>query len=219
VRPQAPVSAFVVDIAALRRKGEARHRIDTELDVDRLRAALVDTDAEVESPGRIGLDLLVQADGSVVVTGDLSFAFTVPCARCLDPAAVDGSSSITALVVPDGAAAPKSAGADEGDFDEDDAASDDVWTYDGHTLELWPMISETIKLAYPMRQLCARGSACRGLCSSCGAPLNEQPDGVRACERCGAADPRVPEVDEIPAPGAGAENPLQAALRKLQTPE
>jgi uncharacterized metal-binding protein YceD (DUF177 family) len=227
VRPQAPASAFVVDIAALRRKGESRHRIDTELDVDRLRAAFVDTDAEVASPGRIGLDLLVQADGSVVVTGDLSFAFTVPCARCLDPAAVDGSSSITALVVPDGAAAPKSAGANEGDFlrssadgyDEEDAESDDVWTYDGHTLELLPMISETIKLAYPMRQLCARGSACRGLCSSCGAPLNEQPDGVRACERCGAADPRVPEVDEIPAPGAGAENPLQAALRKLQSRE
>ena len=219
MRPQAPASAFVVDIAALRRKGESRHRIDTELDVDRLRAALVDTDAEVESPGRIGLDLLVQADGSVVVTGDLSFAFTVPCARCLDPAAVDGSSPFGALVVPDGAAAPKSAGANEGDFDEDEAESDDVWTYDGHTLELLPMISETIKLAYPMRQLCARGSACRGLCSSCGAPLNEQPDGVRACERCGAADPRVPEVDEIPAPGAGAENPLQAALRKLQTPE
>jgi uncharacterized metal-binding protein YceD (DUF177 family) len=219
VRPQAPVSAFVVDIAALRRKGESRHRIDAELDVDRLRTAFVDTDAEVESPGRIGLDLLVQADGSIVVTGDLSFAFTVPCARCLDPAAVDGTSPLAALVVPDGAAAPKSVGANEGDFDEADAAGDDVWTYDGHTLELLPMIDETIKLAYPMRQLCARGAACRGLCSSCGAPLNEQPDGVPACERCGTKDPRVPEVDEIPTPGAGAENPLQAALRKLQSRE
>ncbi len=220
MRARAPESAFVVDLAALRRKGESRHRIDAELDVDRLRAALVDTDAEVESPGRIGLDLLLQADGSVLVTGDLSFAFTVPCARCLDPAAVDGSSPLAALVIPDGAAAPRSAkGDDEGDFDEEDAAGDDVWTYDGHTLELAPMITESIKLAYPMRQLCARGAACRGLCSSCGAPLNEQPDGVPACERCGAADPRVPEVDEIPTPGAGAENPLQAALRKLQSRE
>jgi len=219
LRPQAPGSAFVVDIAALRRKGESRHRVEAELGVDLLRTALADTDADVQNPGRIALDLLVQADASVLVTGDLSFAFTVPCARCLDPAAVDGSSPITALVVADGAAHSK-AQLDEllGD-DEDEGVGDDVWTYDGHTLELLPMVTETIKLAYPMRQLCPRGEACRGLCSSCGAPLNEQPETAAACERCGTVDPRVPEVDDIPAPGAGVENPLQAALRKLQTGE
>jgi uncharacterized metal-binding protein YceD (DUF177 family) len=221
---KSPASAFVVDIAALRRKGESRHRLDTELTVDLLRSALADTDADVQAPGRIGLDLLVQAGGSILVTGDLSFAFEVPCARCLDPAAVDGSSPIGALVVSDGAkvldvVAGRGRDLEDGSGDAEDVVlGDDVWTYDGHTLELMPLVSETIKLAYPMRQLCPRGEACRGLCSRCGAPLNEQPD-IAKCERCGTADPRVPEVDDIPAPGQGVENPLQAALRKLQTGE
>jgi uncharacterized protein len=213
VRTPSPTTPFLVDVAALRRKGETRHRVDAELDVGRLRAALSDTDAEVEAPGRVGLDLLLQADGSIVVTGDLAFAFTVPCARCLEPAAVDGSTPIAALVVREGAAAID---VGDGEDDDDEGVGDDVWTYDGHVLDLVPTITEQVKLAYPMRQLCARGSACRGLCSSCGAPLNEQPEGVAACERCGAADPRVPEVDDVPSAAKAAENPLQAALRKLQ---
>jgi len=211
VRPH-PSSVFVVDLAALRRKGEVRHRVEAELGVDLLRSALADTDAEVASPGRAAVDLLLQADGSVVLTGDLTCSFTVPCARCLEPAAVDGSSPIAALVVRDGAKQLSELAGD----DDDEGLGDDVFTYDGHTLDLLPMITEQVKLAYPMRQLCARGDACRGLCSSCGAPLDEQAADAAACERCGAVSPRVPEVDDIPAPGAGAENPLAAALRKLQ---
>jgi len=210
----------VVDVGALRRKGETRHHIDAELTQEQLRAALADTDAEIDQPARIRLDLLLQADGSIVVTGDMKLAFTVPCARCLDPARVDGDTTITALVVRDGAAKAKIPGnvdvLDE-DLDDEDDLGADVWTYDGSTLELLPMLGEIVKLAYPMRQLCARGADCRGLCSRCGAPLNEQPPGV-PCQACGMVDPRVPEVDEIPAP-TPAENPLQAALRKLQTPE
>lgn len=208
-----PSSVFVVDVAALRRKGEARHHVEAELGVDLLRTPLADTDAEVASPGRVTLDLHLQGDGSLVVTGDLTFAFTVPCARCLEPAAVDGSSPLAALVVRDGASKLAEISGD----DDDESLGDDIWTYDGSALELLPMITEQVKLAYPMRALCARGEACRGLCSSCGAPLDEQAADAAACERCGTKDPRVPEVDDIPAPGAGAENPLAAALRKLQS--
>jgi hypothetical protein len=78
------------------------------------------------------------------------------------------------------------------------------------------MIVETVKVAYPMRALCSRGEACRGLCSNCGADLNEQP----VSARCGACGHELAPVEGTPvSASAPAEGPLAAALRKLQLPE
>lgn len=218
VRPPATPSALVVDIAALRRKHVTHHHVDAELDQDHLRSALADTDAEIGSPGRVGLELLLQADGSVFARGSLELAFAVPCARCLEPAAVDGNARIEALFVRKGAAHVLPGEPDE---DEDDGGdTSDLWEFDGQILDLRPLVAEQIKLAYPMRALCPRGEACRGLCSHCGAPLNEQPLEADRCTACGAADPRVPLVDTIPtAPAAEGSGQLAEALRKLGTPD
>ncbi len=213
VRPPATPSDLVVDVAALRRRHVTHHRVDAEIDRAQLQRALADTDAEIDAPGRVGLELMLQADGSVFARGTLALAFTVPCARCLEPAAVDGNARIEALFARKGAAHVLPGEPDDDASDGDDPG--DLWEFDGQILDLRPLVAEQVKLAYPMRALCPRGEACRGLCSHCGAPLNEQPDGASPCTACGATDPRVPLVDAIPAGPSEGPGQLADALRKL----
>jgi len=222
VRPAAEPDALVVDISAMRRHNETHVSLERELALDWLREALRDTDAEVDAPAHVDVHLVVQGDGSVIVTGQLRGGIRVPCARCLDLADVSADSAITALYVREGAARslPDSKGDDDlADEDEDDDGGEDLWPFDGIRLDLAPMLVETVKLAYPMRVLCTRGPDCRGLCSQCGAPLNEQPADASKCAACGVEDPRVPEVDLAPAAEVPRTDALAEALRKVRIPE
>lgn len=224
MRPAAVPDALVVDVSAMRRRDETHVHLEHELAPPWMRDALRDTDAEVDAAAHARLDLVVQGDGSVIVTGELRGGFRVPCARCLDPADVDAGAKIAAMFVRDGAA-HRLPDEDVDDEDADDDGGEDLWPFDGIRLDLGPLLAETLKLAYPMRALCARGQACRGLCSQCGAPLNEQPEDAPRCTECGLASPRVPEVDFIPSAepprtDALAEALRQAeALKKLREPE
>ena len=222
MRPAAEPDALVVDISAMRRHNETHVSLERELALDWLREALRDTDAEVDAPAHVDVHLVVQGDGSVIVTGQLRGGIRVPCARCLDLADVSADSAITALYVREGAARslPDSKGDDDlADEDEDDDGGEDLWPFDGIRLDLAPMLVETVKLAYPMRVLCTRGPDCRGLCSQCGAPLNEQPADASNCAACGVEDPRVPEVDLAPAAEVPRTDALAEALRKVRIPE
>ena len=208
-----------VDVAALRRRGVDRHPVGVDLPTDWLGAILGDTDAEVRDPGHVDLQLMLPVDGPVIVSGTLKAHFDVPCGRCLDPARVTADASVTATYIPaTGAAAPVPAAADAEDedgvgLDEDDL---DTFTYDGPIVDLSVMVAEYIKVAYPMRALCPRGEACRGLCSNCGAPLNEQP----LAPRCAACGREVGGAEGIPQDGeTEAEGPMAAALRKLRLPD
>lgn len=218
MRPHhSPPSALVVDVAALRRRQVVHHDVHAELATAWLAAALRGTDAEVHAPGAVDLALTLQADGSVIVTGSLRASFEVPCARCLEPAHVDADGSIAALYVREGAShlLPGERDSDEEDVDDGD---EDLWTFDGSTLDLSELLSEQVKLAYPMRALCKRGEACKGLCSQCGAVLDEQPEDATSCTNCGTASPQVPQVDEITATPERNEA-LAEALKKLAPPE
>jgi uncharacterized protein len=208
-----------VDVAALRRRGVDRHHVAALLPVTWLAQILADTDAEVSDPGHVDLELQLPVDGPVIVTGALRVRFAVPCGRCLDPALVVGDTRLSATYVPAASVTAKAASTTTGDdeaglgLSEDDL---DTWTYEDTTVDLGIMVVENVKIAYPMRVLCSRGEACRGLCSNCGAALNEQAQSPR-CAACGH--------DLAPADGPAAagsepqEGPLAAALRKLQLPD
>jgi uncharacterized protein len=203
-------------VGALRRRGVDRHRIDCDLPAAWLGHVLADTDAEVGDAGHVGLDVLLQSDGTIMARGRLKFGFCVPCGRCLEPAEVDGTTQILATFVRSGQAQPVEVVEDEegvGLAQEDL----DVWIYDGQTLPLEQVVGESIKLAYPMRALCSRLESCRGLCSNCGAPLNEQALG-RRCEACGGELEGI-ALGDLPEATDALDGPLAEALRKLDLPD
>jgi uncharacterized metal-binding protein YceD (DUF177 family) len=179
----------------------------------------------VSVPGLVDVELVLPADGAVVVSGRLDLRFEVPCGRCLDPAAVDGGTALSATYLV-GRRLPDPSGPLGSDDDEDGRGlSDedlDAWLFDGSVLRLDELVVEQVRLAYPMRALCCRGEACRGLCSHCGDDLNAQDPGAsRRCARCG--QPVGASVDGMAestqSASGGGEGPLARALKKLQLPD
>lgn len=228
------LEALRVDLAALRRRGVTTCPVDAVLPKAWLTEVLRDTDAEIDHEANVHLDVSLEPQGIVLVRGTLSLQLSVPCGRCLAPAAVDGGTEIFATFMASAAAAEVLLRQDEESL-EPDPDTPDVFAYDGPILSLEPMVAEQVALAYPMRALCERGEACRGLCSNCGQDLNWLPAEERRCRKCGSEVPLTPVADLPPSPedgrepqavrdqrnatgGAGevGESPLAAALRKLK---
>lgn len=220
-----PPESLLVDVSSMRRRGETHGRVEADLPAEWLAHALSDTDAEVREAGRVSFDLSLPGDAPVIVAGQLDVSFIVPCGRCLEDATVDGNSRIDALFVPSGTAVARQ------DDDEDGLALDeealDSWPYDGRIIDLARVVTEYVKVAYPMRALCAKGEACEGLCSGCGNNFNEVPPRIAGksafCVKCdqeffGAVGepPSEAEADAEEPPKSSA---LAEALRKLQLPD
>jgi len=226
--PPPSLEALRVDLAALRRRGLTSQAVDAVLPQAWLADVLHDTDAEITDDAKVHLDVSLQPEGVVLVRGSLALRLTVPCGRCLTPAEVDGGTSIFATFMASAAAAQELLRHDEEGL-EPDPDTPDVFTYDGPVLHLEAMVAEQVALAYPMRALCSRGDACRGLCSNCGFELNLLPASELRCPQCGNEVPLTPVADLPSSPedgppgdpsGGGSreerESPLAAALRKLK---
>ena len=211
--PTSP-DALRVDLAALRRHGEDRRVVAVDLSVALLRGVLRDTDAEVIGPGQVALTLTVAPAGIVVVEGQLTLQIRVPCGRCLASADVDGSAKLLATYLPAATAAARAAVAGaSGEDDEDGVALEeedlDTWSYEGSTLPLFPLVTEQIRLAYPMRALCERGEDCRGLCSNCGSALNGLAPATLVCPQCKSPVPATPAADPAER-GVSAKMPVES---------
>ena len=220
--PQQP-DALRVDLDVLERRGIASLDLDVLLPVDWLAMALSKTDATVERAGRVSLSVYVQPDGTVLVRGKLVAGFDVPCARCIAPAPVAAEEELTVTFVPASHERARRVAAFDDDPDgvtleEEDL---DLYTYRGRILALEGMVAEHVSLAYPMRALCGRGEACRGLCTGCGADLNELGPADEACAGCGLPLYQVSHApaDRARAPQKKEDSPWQAALRKLRDDE
>ncbi len=186
-----------LDLVALARTGPGPFTITADLPEPWIAAILAHTDAEVSQPGKVRVEVTLIGNGiSVLVRGDLDARFIVPCARCLEPAEVLASGELCVHFVR-GAASDALRDEEDTDMAAEDVDRPDQRAFLGTRLDLRPMIEEQILVAYPIRALCVRGEACRGLCMHCGANLNEQPPASRCCV-CGKLDARVPVV---PAPG------------------
>lgn len=214
------IDALRVDLAALRRRGVDRHAVAVALPPAWLSEALAETDATVESEGQVSVELLLQPRGVVYLQGRLQLGFSVPCGRCLEPAAVVETSKLAATFLPEAEAASRAKGDDDDDEDDLDPEAADTFTYRGSHLELSVMLAEQVALTYPMRALCGRGEACRGLCSNCGADLNAQTGAT--CLECDNPVPQTPVADlpepaEDAQPEAAPSTALADALRKLMS--
>lgn len=199
--PEDPLAALRIDLDELE---EGRHEVEASLPQAWIGEVLSSTDAQARDDGRAHLELDIQGDRTVLVRGRLELRYVVPCARCLDDAFVDVGSETQDLCVTYVPAerlrqwAEVSGEALEGEGDEIeplDPSELDELGYEGKHLDLRELVSEQILLAYPMRALCARGEACLGLCSNCGANLNHAVEGdpelaaagspPSACPKCG----------------------------------
>jgi uncharacterized protein len=113
---------------------------------------------------------------------------TAACGRCLTPVPVDVPVEFEVTLVPEDEYRDDEGPADEGDkgpvggsFAAEEAEEE---TYTGKVIDLDPIVREQVALALPGYPVCAEG--CKGLCSVCGANLNERDCG---CDRH-VPDPR-----------------------------
>ena len=113
---------------------------------------------------------------------------TVPCGRCLTPISVDLPVDFELTLVPrdeyeDAPRGEKDTGAGRsaGSFEPTDVEED---TYSGKVIDLDPLVREQLVLALPGYPVCRED--CKGLCSVCGANLNDRECG---CDRH-VPDPR-----------------------------
>ena len=113
---------------------------------------------------------LMRTQHSVFVRGQLSSRLEVECGRCLEPADLSVRFQVEAEYFPEvdiqtGAGLPKP---------DDDLA----FTIDqNHELDLTEAVRQHLLLEIPMQTVCREG--CKGLCSRCGANLN---DGSCECQ-------------------------------------
>lgn len=110
------------------------------------------------------------ADATVLIDGSLSTSLRMACSRCLNSfdLKIDTDISVTAV--------PKTPSTIDGDADHDmELTIDDMdlMAFSGDRIDLDDEIAQQIIMALPFKPLCL--STCKGLCSRCGADLNQAP--------------------------------------------
>lgn len=126
-------------------------------------------DATLEQP--VAADfVLTHADRDLHVEGTVRTAIRFQCSRCLKECSNQLDASFNLLYLP------------QGEWKKDEEIElkyedMEVGYYDGINLDVDLMVLEQIELAMPMKFVCEE--ACRGLCPSCGADLNEGPCACR----------------------------------------
>jgi uncharacterized protein len=106
------------------------------------------------------------------LSGDLSTALELPCARCLEPVIQDVRRKFDLLYRPLGADAGREEMSVTG-------AEAEVSYYQGEGLLLEDAIREQVLLAVPLKVICRED--CKGLCPHCGTNLN--------LDQCSCAEP------------------------------
>src|SRR5581483_9836700 len=115
--------------------------------------AHVDLDAGMAKlEGDVSLDLVLEAiEGGVLVRGRMRGSYTGNCRRCLKP--VGGTFDVKGSEL----YRPESEVWEEG------------YVVKEHTLDLEPMVCDTVGLALPVNPIC--DEACKGICPRCGTDL------------------------------------------------
>jgi len=116
--------------------------------------------AESDRPVDISVTISLVGSG-VYLTGEAKGEIKLRCGRCLAeyPHRLDAELNISFVVKEDG------------------NADEDVYTYDGETVDLYQPVRDQLLLLMPIKPLCTE--ECKGLCPKCGQDLNEKDCGCR----------------------------------------
>lgn len=141
---------FVLHVAALRRTpGSREHRVV----VGRISDLLVGTTAVAE-PCDVAADLWIESvHGGLLATGTVSARWSGECRRCLAPATGDLCVEVRELF-------------------EDRPEPGGSYALSGDDADIEPLARDAVLLNLPLAPLCRQD--CKGLCSACGADLNEE---------------------------------------------
>jgi uncharacterized protein len=122
--------------------------------------------------------------GGYLFDGQLSYAQTLTCPRCLGTSEVTVETRVELLV---------RAGASQPTMGDHELEASDLGELkiEGKTLDTQPILMEQLQLNVPMHPLCRED--CAGLCPHCGADLNRT---TCECDR-GPEDPRWAALGEL----------------------
>jgi len=122
---------------------------------------------KTESDGPIEIAVTLSLVGSgVYLTGEAKGEINLRCGRCLAEYPHRLAELNMSFMVKEG-----------GNADEDE---EDVYTYDGETVNLYPLVRDQLLMLMPIKPLCRE--ECKGLCPKCGQDLNEKDCGCRRVE-------------------------------------
>ena len=123
-------------------------------------------DAEIEAPRT--------SEGRLFLSVSITSEAEVPCARCLEPAAIAVKGSLRYLfsLRPNEYSEDKEEGLHDGD---EELIILDSWEDE---IDIAPMIWETLITSLPAAALCSE--ECRGLCPQCGANINKSECGCKS---------------------------------------
>ena len=139
---------------------------------------------------------LAKVERRVLVEAHALASLSAPCGRCLSTVEVEVPVDFELTFVPEDDVASRATEA-HGDRDAGhlggsftaDAVNEE--TYSGKVIDLDPVVREQFLLALPGYPVCS--DACKGLCSVCGANLNERDCG---CDRH-VPDPRWAGLEKL----------------------
>jgi uncharacterized protein len=141
-----------VDVSELLRRPGASERVRIDPCLDGLRVPLAWVPDDEPLHTNVLLEALV--DG-IHVTGVVAGELALECRRCLREFAQPFALELNDVFLYPGEAD------DEGD----------VYRVEGEAIDLEPLIRDVVMLAMPLNPLCRED--CKGLCTTCGADLNE----------------------------------------------
>jgi uncharacterized protein len=129
---------------------------------------------------------LSKMEKRVFVSARSAASLSAPCGRCLAPVTVEVPVEFQLTFVPRDEIADEESGEHESAAGKGSFAANEVneETYTGKVIDLDPIVREQFLLALPAYPVC--GESCKGLCTVCGANLNEHECG---CDRH-VPDPR-----------------------------
>jgi uncharacterized protein len=147
-----PRDPFVIDTRELGRRAGSMQELHRDVPAPESWGLEL---VRIPAGGTISFDLRLESvmDG-VLVTAEVAAPVEAECGRCLDPVSADVAADIQELF------------AYEPDPDDEDAL-----VLDGDLIDLGPVIRDALVLSLPLNPLC--DPDCQGLCSDCGARLDE----------------------------------------------
>jgi uncharacterized protein len=174
--PSANASPYGVPVRDLVRRPGAQREVSTTFPVP----AVLGTDVIGVPEGataELDASLEVVTDG-IWVSGSFRGEALGECSRCLDPIRVAVNVPVQGLFLYPGA----ELGEDEG--------GDNVFEFDGETVDLEQAVLDAVVTTFPFTPLCRPD--CPGLCDQCGARLADEPGHAHE-----ALDPRWAALESV----------------------